>query len=135
MYHGVVEWSANNESLHELPVPGEHHDLVHLEHLKYSFESHAYEALLTTVLDTENEEFKRLDDMQASVLHKLKNKVHGSNLSLKLQEQILDLKDRLSSLLARVAANKRALTDLLEDDASMALMNLSFLRKHPELYR
>ena len=117
------------------PTSGEHDLVAGQEHLRNSFESHAYEALLTTVLDTENEEYKLLDEMQAVVLRKLKNKVHGSNISLKLQEQILDLKDRLSRLLSRVAANKRALTDLLEDDASMALMNLSFLRKHPHLYR
>ena len=121
--------------MHDTPTSDEQGSTTHLEHLRYSFESHAYEALLTTVLDTENEEYKQLDEMQATVLRKLKNKVYGSNISLKLQEQILDLKDRLSSLLSRVAANKRALTDLLEDDASMALMNLSFLRKNPHLYR
>ena len=98
-----------------------------------SFEAHAYEALLAALLDVENNEFKMINENAVKCLAGFRRR--GPGLSIDTQEEMLVLKDSLSRMMARLEGNKRALTELLEDDESMALMNLTKLKSKPMLYK
>jgi hypothetical protein len=90
---------------------------------------------MTTVLEIENNEFRKIELLEHKLLARMKKKGYVGQVSIEVQEQMLDLKDRLARMMSRIAANKRALSDLLEDDERMALMNLSALKHKPSLYR
>ena len=45
------------------------------------------------------------------------------------------LKNAVFHLQSRVASLHKALTDLIEDDETMAFMNLTRLKENPALYR
>jgi hypothetical protein len=53
---------------------------------------------------------------------------------LALQEDTILLKGQVAEHLERVKGQHSELKEILNDDESMALMNLSYLREHPDLY-
>lgn len=99
----------------------------------HHFESHAYETLMTTVLDVEDNEFKVIIDRANRLLSRVNKSV--LTLSVKRQEEMQVLKEHLQKMASRIQANKRAITELLDDDERMALMNLTKLKERPSLYR
>jgi hypothetical protein len=110
------------------------HDKIRsIVHTKHSFESHAYEALMTTVLDIEANEFRVVRDRAEKLLSGYTK--HTITLSIDKQEEMQVIKEQLDKLGSRLVANKRAVTELLEDDERMALMNLTRLKLEPALYR
>ena len=98
-----------------------------------SFEAHAYETLLAALLDVENNEFRMISESATRCLSGFRRR--GPGLSIDTQEEMLMLKDSLSRMMGRLERNKRALMELLEDDESMALMNLTKLKSKPILYK
>jgi uncharacterized protein YutE (UPF0331/DUF86 family) len=97
-----------------------------------AFEIRAFEAVLDTVVGTHSSEFKRVQMTARKTMEKLRRK---SIVPVKVQEKMRNMKNALSSLTARVQAHQRAVEQLLEEDADMALMNLTRMRQHPEYYR
>ena len=104
-----------------------------IQHDMVPFEAHAYDALLTTVSSLLVQEFGRLDKGVDAVLGQFKQK--GCILSVDAQERMRLLKNQASRMLTRLASFQRAINDVVEDDESMALMNLSLLKVQPKLYR
>lgn len=56
-------------------------------------------------------------------------------LSFEVQERLRALKNDLAEKAAKVSSFRRAMTELIEDDEGMALMNLTRLRVDPLLYK
>lgn len=96
------------------------------------FELYAYEALITTVKCMGDQDFDRINNLVQKTLIVFKS---GSLIPLHIQEEMRSLKNELSLLVNRLSSSKKILTDLTEDDEEMALMNLTKLRKKPELYK
>jgi uncharacterized protein YutE (UPF0331/DUF86 family) len=97
-----------------------------------AFEIRAFEAILDTVVGIHSSEFKRVQMTARKTMEKLRRK---SIVPVKVQEKMRNMKNALSSLSARVQAHQRAIEQLLEEDADMALMNLTRLKQHPQYYR
>eukprot|EP00600_Ochromonadales_sp_CCMP1393_P000073 CAMPEP_0174982286 /NCGR_PEP_ID=MMETSP0004_2-20121128/16409_1 /TAXON_ID=420556 /ORGANISM="Ochromonas sp., Strain CCMP1393" /LENGTH=824 /DNA_ID=CAMNT_0016234221 /DNA_START=61 /DNA_END=2535 /DNA_ORIENTATION=+ len=95
------------------------------------FEMHAYEALLTTVIALETQEFNKVNVQVQGVLKVFRS---GSLLPIAIQEQMRNKKNNLSNLMTRIESLRENLTELTEDDEDMALMNLSVLKYKPKLY-
>ena len=132
----MLGWATNNASADSLSTPSSstyNNTTTATDAGKYTFEAYAYEALLTIVLDLENEEFTRLDERANKLLQQYSQE--NNNIPLHIQCNLLSLKDALDSKEIRVLAHKRAITDLLEDDERMALMNLTRLKHKPLLYK
>ncbi len=96
-----------------------------------SFEIRAYEAILDTVVKIHSLEFNRYANEVRQALARLRKR---SIIPAPLQEKMRNLKNSLSSISARISAHRRALTELLDEDNEMALMNLSKLKQKPDLY-
>jgi hypothetical protein len=97
-----------------------------------TFELNAYEAVLTTV--------KQIITDDCNICSRKVNKMttilkSGSLLPIEVQENMRSIKNLLATLLVKCSTYIRFLTDLLENDESMALMNLSKLKKCPYLYK
>ena len=97
------------------------------------FEMHCYEAILTTVLAVHTHDFAEIDQDAQEVLVYFQAK-SGSILPFAVQEKMRTLKNKASRLVGQVSAFGRALSQLIENDESMALMNLTLLKENPTLY-
>lgn len=97
-----------------------------------SFEARAYEAVLATVVLLQNQDFLDLQSLAAGVLGEFRS---ASIIQIERQEHMRMLKNRVNSLAAMVAAYKRSIEELLEDDNDLALMNLTRLKLKPSQYR
>jgi len=126
-----------------LIVPDGADELLHIfeKHMKewvadkvdgITFELHAYEAILTTVKSLQQQEF---DYIHSQVSVNLAHCKSGSMLSVQMQEQMRSVKNIISRVLTRLDAYIKALSDLIEDDEGMALMNLTKLKNNPLLYK
>jgi hypothetical protein len=93
---------------------------------------HAFEALLTTVMALETQEFNRVNAQVQSVLGYFRT---GSLLPIEVQERMRNRKNELLVMLRRISSARSAINELTEDDEDMALMSLSVLRAKPLLYR
>lgn len=98
-----------------------------------NFESCAYDAIFRTFYDLEREGFQQLaqDISEALILYR----GSGSLLPVSVQEDMKNLKNRLSVLLQRISAMNSLLQDLIADEEEMSLMNLTYLSKRQHLYR
>jgi len=96
------------------------------------FELHAYEAIFTTVKALQQQEF---DHIHSQVSVNLAHCKSGSMLSVQMQEQMRTVKNVISRVLTRLDSYVKALSDLIEDDDGMALMNLTKLKNNPLLYK
>ena len=96
------------------------------------FEMHAYEALLTTVMALETQEFNRVNAQVQLILGYFRT---GSLLPIELQEQMRNKKNDLAVMIRRISSARNTLNALTEDDEDMALMNLSVLKHKPKLYQ
>lgn len=96
-----------------------------------SFESHAYEALLTTVHALEAQQFARTS---AAVQTLMRQCSRATMLPISVQERMRDVKNDLSLMRGRVGGSMHALRELTEEDQDMSLMQLSCLKHRPDLY-
>ncbi len=88
--------------------------------------------MLDTVVRHHSLSMSKLSSEVKSALSGLKRR---TIISAPLQEKMRMLKNRLSSLSARILAHRRALEDILEEEVEMALMNLTHLHQNPQLYK
>ena len=100
--------------------------------LRIPFEFHAYEAIFTTVKVVQSKKLEKIQCAAADILSEMKK---GSLMPLKLQEEMRELKNTASQMAEHVDRYRKALSELIMDDADMALMNLTKLRANPSLYR
>jgi hypothetical protein len=96
------------------------------------FEGHCYETLLLTVTNMIEAEASALIKRGQKILKllRLKNII----LTIKAQATISSLKASLSQLIAKVQKYRNSLDEVLDDEETTALMNLTFLLKDPSLY-
>lgn len=95
------------------------------------FEAHVYETIITGVIRLLCNDYQSTERIVLSVLRRFKQ---ATIVSIDVQETMRLLKIKLQSMAATVASYRRCLTDLLEDDETMAFMNLSKLRQFPSYY-
>ena len=95
------------------------------------FECQAYEALLATVIALQTRELDILSNEVSKILFYFRNR---SIMSIEVQENIRIVKNKLSALGAKVISYKRAIVEILEDDNDLTYLNLSALKKNPDMY-
>lgn len=100
----------------------------------FGFELHAYEALLTVVKSLEFQEYDLVKAHVRQVVEGCQQTGGFSLLPIDMQERMRELKNDLSRMLSRVGSSQRVLQDAVSDDEEMAMMNLTTLKKKPELY-
>ena len=93
---------------------------------------HVYDAIFTTVKVLQSQQFERINKYTLELLSYTKQ---GSLFPVELQEEFRAMKNAVSQMKARMESYRRALTYVIENDVDMALMNLTMLKKNPELYR
>lgn len=96
-----------------------------------SFEYRAYDAIFSTVITIQNEEYDILNFQISKILNELKK---VSIIPAEKQELFRTLKNKIIHMSSRIEGYKRMLCNLLEEDGDMALMNLNLLRDKPEFY-
>eukprot|EP01041_Mallomonas_annulata_P002658 gene2658-5214_t len=101
------------------------------EDTQASFEVKAYDAVLSSVIANENNNYA---DMMKEADELLRAFNSGTIISIRLQERMRQLKNRLSRMLAHMKGRRRLFVELLDNEEDMALMNLSILYKKPTLY-
>ena len=87
---------------------------------------------METVIAVQNQEFIVCAEKTRAILHAIKD---ASLISLKKQEKLAHLKTQIAAKLSRCRQHRKALEELMNDDDSLALMNLSRLRHDPTLYK
>ena len=98
------------------------------------FEFHAFEAILTTVNTLYSQEYKTVSQESIRILAYF-NSTSAVIVPYSIQEKMRNLKNQVSQLATKLQSFKRVLSVLIDDDESMALMNLSILKENPSLYR
>lgn len=97
-----------------------------------TFESHAYEALLTTALALYRQEY---DNIKNESKHVVRVYESGAIVPVVLQKKMTSLKNRVNAMITRCTGHKKMLLELLDEDENMALMNLSKLKSDVSLYQ
>ena len=97
-----------------------------------SFEIHVYRSMMSTMKDMLVPLQKTLNDRIRKILIYLKT---GYLPSLELQKKYIFLIEQKSKIEARLKLYITSLKKIVEDDHTMALMNLTVLRMQPKLYR
>ena len=97
-----------------------------------TFESHAYEALLTTINSLELQTYKAIKEKIDNLLLIFQS---GSILPVKQQEKMKILQNNILTMRSKVLSDKKVLLELLDDDESMALMNLTKIQANPQLFK
>jgi len=124
----------NNNSGMDTPVTDTSEDHMNIDrgHLDLYFEGHCYETLLSTVTSIIESESSSLIKRGQKVLKllRLKNII----LTTEAQASISSLKVSLSQLIVKVQKYRISLEDILNDEETTALMNLTYLLKDPSLY-
>jgi magnesium transporter len=95
------------------------------------FESHAYEAIIATVLALQNQEYDIIHDRIQRILNEYKS---TSTMPIDTQETMRLYKNKVISQTAKVRAFRNSLSALLENEEDLALMNLTKLKITPSLY-
>ena len=90
-----------------------------------------YDAILASALALQLRQYDRNFSGSRELLSEFSN---VTLISAASQEQMRLMKNRLNSMVAVLRAYKRLMTSQLDDDADMALMNLSILKDNPFLY-
>ena len=96
------------------------------------FETHVFDALLTTVKSVESQHLNRISTRMQILLSHYKK---ATFIPLEVQSELRLLKNDLSQIVNRVGRALDALRLITEDDQDMALMNLTLLKQKPNLYR
>ncbi len=96
-----------------------------------SFEVVAYEALLSTVKDLITVEFEYLQKEAQKILAFFRE---GAMVSPNVQEKLRALKDKIQRLASKLKNYRLSLDDIIEDDETMALMNVTSLALDSSLY-
>lgn len=114
---------------------GRDHDHVHADdsvHDEFiSFESHAYEALLTTALALYQQEYETIKSAVHRIIPVYES---GAVVPVRMQKSIAMMKNRINGMLTHCTGHKRCMLELLEDDETMALMNLTEMKADPSRY-
>ena len=97
-----------------------------------NFEIHVYESLMSTVRDSVSLRQQMLSQKIFKVLEYVKT---GALLSFEFQERLLSLKNQAIKLESKLKTFDNSIEKLLIDNETMALMNLTFLKKKPSLYK
>jgi hypothetical protein len=99
------------------------------------FELQAVDAVLSTVMSMLADDGDTLRNKVQVAMAKFRgDTAHNSNPSELAQDKLRILKDHVKHMEARVQGFVRAMNLVLNDDADMALMNLSRLVTHPERF-
>jgi hypothetical protein len=96
------------------------------------FEYQAFEAVFETVIAAQNQEYLKLASKIRSILNKIKD---AGLLSVSTQSKLSLYKTRMNQLLLKATLHRKALEELMDEDDTMALMNLSKLMRTPGLYK
>lgn len=99
---------------------------------KSSFEIFIMETFLAIVGSIHNQDINYLSNSINNILDKLKP---GKYLSPENQDELRLLKNHLSTISKNIVKCKKELSEIIEDDEEMALMNISLLKDNPSLYR
>jgi len=97
------------------------------------FEAHTYETIITSGIRLLYNDYENTERLVQSVLRRFKQ-TQTSIVGIDAQETMRLLKNKLQSMIAKVASYRRCLTELLEDDYEMAYMNLTILGQTPSYY-
>ncbi len=97
-----------------------------------AFEFQAFEAIFEAVLAAQNKEYLLISARIKSMLHSIKD---VGLLSLETQSTLGSYKSAMLQLLVKVSMHRKALDDIMDEDDTMALMNLTKLLKNPSLYK
>lgn len=93
---------------------------------KYPFETHAYDGLFLATKFIDETNLNVLKTSAANISVQLKKK---SSFPLKLQENLKNLKNKLTERSQHFDHIKQALNDIMDDDEKMSLMNLTEIKK------
>eukprot|EP01038_Epipyxis_sp_PR26KG_P011062 gene11062-14848_t len=130
----VKDWAHNNAHHSHTTHYSDSND--HNTDTNQPFEFHAYEALLTTIKTLDAQESRKLDKTTRLLIttfnHKYKN---SSVLPYEIQEKLREAKIQLSTLQTKINDRRMTLEKMIEDEEEMSLMNLTFLRNKPYLYK
>ena len=96
-----------------------------------NFEIHVYESLMSTVRDSVSLRQQMLSQKIFKVLEYVKT---GALLSFEFQERLLFLKNQAIKLESKLKTFDNSIEKLLIDNETLALMNLTILKKKPTLY-
>ena len=96
-----------------------------------SFEERAYEAIIASVIGVQTQEYDICCFQAQNILADFKV---ASIISIEKQEQMRILKNKVSGMISKINAYRKSLEGLLEDDEGLAMMNLSKLKRKPDLY-
>lgn len=96
-----------------------------------SFEYHAYEAILTTAIAILKQDFVRVKRLADELLPAMQE---GGIFPFETQKRMASLKTMVSNAKNKLNDHKQCLMTLLDDDESMALMNLNLFVGKGELY-
>ncbi len=96
------------------------------------YEFCALEGLVTIIKSYEEQELAAISASLGVVLRYYRN---GQTPPVAVEKQFKEVKGHLFGLKKRVLGYKATLVAATEDEEQMALMNLSFLKTRPDLYR
>lgn len=102
----------------------------------HGFECIAYDALLRTFLELENETLFYLAKEATTLINNYyRANSSGSILPYTVQDEMKLHKNHLAIIAERVSSCRQLLNDLSEDEEEMCLMNLTLLQKQPNFYQ
>ena len=97
-----------------------------------TFEIHAFESLLATVLDVMSGQYDSLNRKAVNIVAYIST---GASVTPRVQENLNFIKDQSSKMESRLKLYRQNLDNIIDNDETMALMNLTYLYKNPSLYR
>ena len=96
-----------------------------------TFEMHAFESILLTVRELLSAHFSSI---QAKAIKVIKYVSTGSIVTPPIQQRLNFLKDETTKMESRLHIYRENLDSLIEDDETMAFMNITSLKNNPTLY-
>ncbi len=103
-----------------------------MTNMDITFEMHVYEALFTTVSTVQ---VRQLERIKAALGHLIPLYQSGGLVTLNIQKHMTWLKNNIDDLNTKTNAYKQGILSVLEEDDTMALMNLTVFRANPSRYR
>jgi hypothetical protein len=90
-----------------------------------------YHIMFSTILGLQSEELIKANTSVQEILRRIEL---NSTVPEDLQEEIRNLKTSVASQLTKAQAYVRLFQDLVQNENSLALLNLALLKKNPALY-
>jgi hypothetical protein len=95
-------------------------------------ECRAYRALLATTIAMHSQEYATVCYKMEKTIERLKSNVI---VTMELQMRVLLIKNKISSHTVKIKSYVRMFRELSGDDDDQSLMNLTWLKHNPHLYR